>query len=90
MGKKRVYSSHHVRPRSRKETKLPLDKEINLPKLFHSSWHFVFGNLFGREVELFVQEVNKIMDEQETITPKQLEDLRNEIKALELYEFERR
>jgi hypothetical protein len=82
---KKVVSSHHVVPSSRSK----FGKEVLLPKKFHSAWHTLFGNLYGREVELFIQEVNDLMDEKEEITSRELSKIREEIKGMELYEFQK-
>ncbi len=78
-------SSHHVIPSSRSK----FGREVLLPKKFHSSWHSLFGNLYGREAELFLQEVNYLMDTEEEITNQDLAKLREEAKGMELYEFQK-
>jgi len=69
--------SHHEVPRSRggKDGKV-----VFLPKDFHSAWHIVFGNMMREEIVEFVSEVNKMMIEQDTITAKELDSLRERIK----------
>ncbi len=82
---KYVKSSHHVVPSSRSK----FGREVLLPKKFHSAWHSLVGNLYGREVELFVQEVNELMDTRDEITNQDLAKLREEIKGMNLYEFQK-
>jgi ABC-type phosphate transport system auxiliary subunit len=79
-------SSHHVIPSSCSK----FGREVILPKKFHSSWHSIFGNLYGREIELFVEEVNSLMDELDEITNQDLAKIRERIKSLKLYEFQKK
>jgi hypothetical protein len=74
---KKVYSEHHVIPRSRGGEK---EKIVLLPKLFHTGWHIVFGNLYGKEIEIFIKEVNHLLKIKDTISAHELEQLRNRIK----------
>ncbi len=85
MGKEYPKSTHHAIPSSRSK----FGREVILPKKFHSAWHTLFGNLYGREVELFVREVNELMDTEEEITNQDLAKIREGIKAMELYEFQK-
>ncbi len=78
-------SSHHAIPSSRSK----FGKEVILPEKFHKAWHALFQNLYGREIELFIQEVNDLMDNQEEITKKELSKLREDIKGMELYDFQK-
>ena len=73
---KKVYSNHHVVPTSRGGGN---GKTTLLPKLFHAAWHVVFGNLYGDELLIFVSQVNRLL-ENDTITPAQLNKLREQIK----------
>jgi hypothetical protein len=75
---KKVYSEHHTVPRSRKKNS---EKVVALPKLFHTSWHVLFLNLYGGEIEEFVRIINKKMENQDTITPKEIADLRERLKG---------
>ncbi len=79
------HSSHHVIPSSRSK----FGREILLPEKFHKAWHSLFGNLYGREVELFIQEVNDLMDTEEEITKRDLARIREQIKGMDLYEFQK-
>ena len=78
-------SNHHNIPSSRSK----FGKEVKLPDKFHKSWHILFGNLYGREIELFIEEVNDLMDELDEITNRDLAKIRERIKAMELYEFQK-
>ena len=82
---KKPYSEHHILPRSRDATS---KKTVNLPKLFHVSFHFVFGNLYGEELVVFIKTLNNLLEIRETITANDLEFIRNKIKSLNLYEFD--
>jgi hypothetical protein len=77
---KKVYSSHHVIPRSRQRKGMVVEKVVDLPKLFHASWHVLFLNLHGKEIEDFIKIINKRMESQETITPKEITELRESLK----------
>jgi len=79
-------SNHHVTPTSRSR----FGREVTLPKKFHSAWHVIFGNLYGREAELFIEEVNEMMDFEEEITNDDLRKARERTRGLELYEFQKR
>ncbi len=85
MGKEYARSAHHNIPSSRSK----FGREVILPKKFHSAWHTLFGNLYEREIELFVQEINDLMDEVEEITNQDLAKLREEIKGMDLYEYQK-
>ncbi len=78
-------SNHHSRPQSRFQG----GNEVLLPKKFHSAWHLLFGNMRGKEIELFIVEVNKLMEYKDKITAHELEELRKEVKELGIYEYER-
>ena len=80
---KKIYNEHHVVPRSRSATS---NKTVNLPKLFHASLHFVFGNLYGDELVIFIKMFNKLLETRESITANDLEFIRNKIKSLSLYD----
>ncbi len=82
---KKEYSNHHARPQSR----FTGGNEVLLPKKFHSAWHLLFGNMCGREIELFIKEVNKLMLIKDKITAGELEEIRKEVKAIGIYEYER-
>lgn len=79
------YSNHHERPRSRFKG----GNEVLLPKKFHKSWHELFLNLTEREIELFVKEINVKMKTQKKITPNEIVKIREEIKAIGIYDYER-
>ena len=84
MPKEYKKSEHHVRPTSR----CPHSKKtVILPNKFHSAFHAVFGNLYEQECIIFLQEINALMEEQEEITNKDLARIREEIKAMQIYEF---
>ncbi len=85
MGKEYKRSEHHVIPSSRSK----FGKTVILPEKWHKAWHTLFGNLYGREVGLFVQEVNDLMDTQEEVTKRDLARLREQIKGMELYEYQK-
>ncbi len=85
MAKEYPKSTHHVIPSSRSK----FGKEVILPKKFHSALHAVVGNLYGREIELFFQELNYLMEEREEITNQDLAKIREDIKAMELYEYQK-
>lgn len=85
MKKEHRKTKHHVTPSSRSE----FGREVILPEKFHTAWHILFGNLYDREVVLFIQEVNKLMDEADEITNKNLANIREEIKGMDLYEFQK-
>ncbi len=76
-------SSHHIIPTSRRK----FGREVILPKKFHSALHTVWGNLYGREIELFIKELNQLMEEKDEITNTDLNKLRQEIRGMNLYEF---
>lgn len=78
-------SSHHVIPSSRSK----FGRTVSIPDKFHKAFHAVFGNLYGKECELFLQEVNDLMDEKEEITNRDLARIREEIKGMGLYEFQK-
>ncbi len=78
-------STHHVVPSSRSK----FGREVILPDKFHKAWHSIFGNLYGREVELFIQEVNDLMDERDEITKRDLARIREDIKGMEMYEYQK-
>jgi hypothetical protein len=75
---KKVYSGHHVVPRSRDASS---ERVVELPKLFHTALHVVFENLYGQEMITFIQVLNAKMERQETITPKELNLLRQMIRG---------
>lgn len=74
---KKLYSEHHTVPRSRGGEK---ERTVYLPKLFHTSLHVVFGNLYGDEFVVFIKAINVLMEKRTTITANDLEVLRTEIK----------
>ena len=78
-------SSHHVIPSSRSK----FGKEVTIPDKFHKAWHALFGNLCSREVELFIEAINDMMDTQDEITSREIARLREEIKGMNLYEFQK-
>ncbi len=84
MGKK--FSRHHTVPRKRKKKKGRL---VRLPDKFHSALHQVFVDLYGKEMIVFIQELVLLMDTEDEITLDDLHRLRQEVKNLELYEYER-
>jgi hypothetical protein len=73
-------SVHHVIPRSRIRKGMVIEKEIELPKLFHASWHIVFDNLYDDEAVEFIRVVNKLMKIRESLTTHELNTLREQIK----------
>lgn len=75
---KKVYSNHHVVPRSRDASS---HRTVELPKLFHTALHIIFENLHGQEMILFMQILNTKMEKQEIITPKELSLLRQMIRG---------
>jgi hypothetical protein len=78
---KHEYSSHHVFPKSRFDD----EGEVLLPKKFHRDWHGVFGNMTGREIIHFIERLNILMSLKDKITAGELEQLRQEIKAMKIY-----
>ncbi len=74
-----------VAPSSRPE----FGKEVTLPKKFCNAFHLVFEDLYGKEMELFVQELNDLMDEVEEISEQDLNDIRKKVKEVNLYEFQK-
>jgi len=80
---KHEHSNHHVFPQSR----FFASDEVLLPKKFHTAWHTVFGNLVGREIVYFVERLHILMVLKEKITAGELEQLRNEIKAMKIYQW---
>ena len=81
----RKTSSHHVIPSSRSK----FGREVILPDKFHKAWHSLFGNLYGKEIELFVEELNDMMDTQDEITSREIARLRETIKGMDLYEYQK-
>lgn len=75
---KKVYSEHHVIPRSRGGEKY---RTVLLPKLFHTAWHVVFGNLKREEILAFTAKVLSLMEVKETISAHELEQLRTKLKG---------
>ena len=73
---KKKYSEHHTIPRSRGGK----TETVFLPKLFHASWHVIFGNLYGDEIVLFIKAVNLLMKTKTYISANELEILRLETK----------
>ncbi len=80
---KHEYSSHHTFPQSRFED----SSEVLLPKKFHQAWHTLFLNLTGREIIHFIERLNILMEMKDKITAGELEQLRNEIKAMKIYQW---
>ncbi len=78
-------SSHHVIPSSRSK----FGREVIIPDKFHKAWHSLFGNLYGKEIELFIEELNDMMDEYDKITSRDIARLREEIKGMDLYEYQK-
>ena len=78
-------SSHHVIPSSRSK----FGKEVTIPEKFHKAWHALFGNLYGKEIELFVEELNDMMDTQDEITSREIAKVREQIKGMGLYDFQK-
>jgi hypothetical protein len=78
---KHEYNSHHVFPSSRYED----DNQVLLPKKFHTAWHTLFGNMTGREIIHFIERLNILMSLKDKITAGELEQLRQEIKAMKIY-----
>ena len=83
MGKR--VSSHHVIPSSRSK----FGKEVTIPDKFHKAWHALFGNLCSREIELFIEAINDMMEHQDEITSREIARLREEIKGMGLYEYQK-
>ena len=81
----RKTSSHHVIPSSRSK----FGREVILPDKFHKALHSLFGNLYGKEIELFVEELNDMMDTQDEITSREIARLRETIKGMDLYEYQK-
>jgi hypothetical protein len=77
---KKIYSEHHVVPRSRWKKNRNNEKVVSLPKLFHTSWHILFLNLHGRETEEFIRIINQKMENQDTISPNEIAALREKLK----------
>ena len=82
---KRKTSNHHVIPSSRSQ----FGREVILPDKFHKAWHSLFGNLYGKEIELFIEELNDMMDEYNEITARDIAHLRETIKGMDLYEYQK-
>ena len=78
-------SSHHVVPSSRSQ----FGREVIIPDKFHKAWHSLFGNLYGKEIELFIEEINDMMDEYDEITSRDIAHLRETIKGMDLYEYQK-
>ncbi|MGM0439274.1 MAG: hypothetical protein ACQEP3_02485 [Patescibacteria group bacterium] len=64
-----IYDDHHVRPTSRdpRPDYCKNDQEVQLPKVFHASWHIMFLNLFGNEVIIFLQRFFRTLEKGEKI-----------------------
>lgn len=67
------YNWHHYRPISRGGKN---GKTVQVPVGFHEAFHAVFGNLYGRECEQFLQMVNRTMETKRIITTQDLEMFR--------------
>ncbi len=80
------FSRHHTVPKRRKKKKGRL---VRLPDRFHSAWHQVFVDLYGKETIVFIEELVLLMETEDEITLDDLHKLREEVKNLELYEYER-
>ena len=74
---KKLYSEHHVIPRSRGGEKY---RTVLLPKLFHTAWHIVFGNLKREEILAFTARILSMMEKQHKITAGELEQIRTNLK----------
>ena len=79
-------NKHHIIPRSRKKKR---NKTVNIPKGFHRAFHEVFGNLYGNELILFVKEFNILLETKDTISGEDIENIKNSVRGLDLYEFHR-
>ena len=82
---KKEYSNHHAHPQSRFHG----GNEVLLPKKFHSAWHTLFGNMRGREIELFIKQILLTMEYANKITAHDIVQLQEEVKEYGLYEHER-
>lgn len=80
---KKEHSSHHVFPQSRFKD----SHEVLLPKKFHSAWHTCFANLTGKEIVYFIERLNILMQIKTKITAGELEQLREETKAMKIYQW---
>jgi hypothetical protein len=80
---KKEYSSHHIFPQSRFDD----ENTVLLPKKFHTAWHTLYLNLTGREIIYFTERLNILMMVKSKITAGELEQLRNEIKAMKIYQW---
>jgi hypothetical protein len=83
---KHEYSQHHIFPQSRFDD----ENTVLLPKKFHTAWHTLFLNLTGREIMHFIERLNILMMLKSKITAGELEQLRNEIKAMKIYRWKER
>ena len=71
---------HHVTPKSRLK-KGEEEQTVQLPELFHTAWHRLFDNLYGKEIIEFVQRFQELMRHKNTITEKEITSLQQEIKS---------
>ncbi len=73
------YTEHHKVPQSRggKET-------VELPEAFHEAWHVCFQNLYGKEIQLFIKDLQVLFEQKEKVTAKEIHELREEIKSMEV------
>ena len=75
--KKSRFTHHHIIPRSR-----GVDYKVTvlLPEGFHDAFHTIFDNLYGAEIRMFVERLEMMMKEQDSITNADLSKLRYSIK----------